>query len=454
MPHPHEPGPQSSATAAKALAIEQLGELESNDTASAGELVPLLLKLAGLYEESGEYDAALAACTRAADLAAAAPAGATRNDLGARSLAALIRAYRNRGELARAAALRTNAQAFGGHASQSVLAEVLIELGRANHDLGDHDTAQLQLQRALDIADAVVDAQRSAELRADVLEALGALARARGRYPEADQLLLDALELAERIYGPQSLQVAGVLNELGMVCKFSGRFADGRRYYDRTLAILTSRIGPEAPDVAAVYHNIGGLEHARGDFAAAEPYARAAVTLRERSLGPEHIAVAADKAAHAAILDALGQHDRAAIAFREAIDTFERFLGPDHHDVAVNQNNLAAVVQRQGRLDEAEQLYERALAAKERTLGPDHPETALTLNNLAVNYKRQGRHEDAERTFKRALELLDAQLQPDHPAIRACLRNYAQLLHAVHRDDEAATLEARSPHDRRARPSS
>ena len=455
MAQPREPGPQSRGAipgldpfragsedrAARAVAIEQLDQRVRCGTASVGERVPLLLALSTPHEELGEYDAALFACARAAELAVAASAGPARDELKARSLAALMRVYAARGELARAAELRSDAESFGGRVSPGVRAEVLVELARVNHELGEHETAAMQLRQALHIADALAGTRRREELRARALEALGALERARGRYGKAEGLLHEARELAERVYGPESLQVAGVLNELGMVCKYSGRFDEGRAHYDSALAILTSRIGREASDVAAIYHNLGGLEHARGDFAAAEPYARAAVRIRERALGPAHIAVAADKAAHAAILDALGQHDQAATFFREAIDTFERELGPDHHEVAVNLNNLAATHHRRGQLDQAAHLYQRALAAKERALGPDHPETALTLNNLAVNYKRQGRYVDAERTFKRALKLLDGQVQPDHPTIQACLRNYARLLRALHRDDEATTIE-------------
>lgn len=426
---------------AQALAIDQLNQRVRRGTATADELVPLLLALSRSNEELDDYDAALSACTRAADVAAAVSAGPSRNELKARSLAALMRVYRTRGELARAAELRPDAEPHGERPPPSAHAELLIELARVNQELGEHETAVVQLRQALDLARDCADPRHGEDLRVGALEALGGLARVRGRYQQAEGLLEEALELAERLSGPESLQVAGVLNELGMVCKYSGRFDDGRDHYDRALAILTSRLGPETSDVAAIYHNLGGLEHARGDFAVAEPYGRAAVRIRERALGPAHIAVAADKAAHAAILDALGQHDQAANSFREAIDTFERVLGPDHHEVAVNLNNLAAALQRRGELDQAAHLYQRALAAKEHTLGPDHPETALTLNNLAVNYKRQGRHADAERTFKRALDLLDGQVQLDHPAIQACVRNYAGLLRALHRDDEAATIE-------------
>ena len=459
MAQPREPGSQSRHAvpdlrplragrdyrAERALAIEQLNQRVRRGTASVGERVPLLLALSRSHEELGEYDAALSACARAADLAAAASAGPERDQLKARSLAALMRVYEARGELARAAELRSDAESLGGRTKPSVQDEVLVELARVNHQLGDHETAAMQLRQALEIAHACADARHGENLRIGVLAALGALERARGRYQAAERLLDEALGLAKRVSGPESLEVAGVLNELGMVCKYSGRFDDGRAHYERALAILTNRIGPEASDVAAIYHNLGGLEHARGDFAAAEPHARAAVRIRVRALGPAHIAVAADKAAHAAILDALGQHDQAATFFREAIDTFEHHLGPDHHEVAVNLNNLAATHQRRGQLDQAASLYQRALAAKERTLGPDHPETALTLNNLAVNYKRQGRHVDAERTFKRALKLLDGQVQPDHPTIQACLRNYARLLRALRRDDEATAIEESYP---------
>jgi len=268
---------------------------------------------------------------------------------------------------------------------------------------------------------------------ADRLTTAGSVARCRGSYREAEELLSEALEVAERTSGFRSLWVAEILNELGMVCKYFGRFDEGRRHYERALAIVLAELGPRAPDVAAIYHNLGGLEHACQDFRAAEPYAREAIRIRAQALGPEHIDVARDKAAHAAILAALGCREHAAAIFREAIGIFQS--AGDEHEVAVNLNNLAAVVQDQGQLKEAERLYRQALRVKERTLGPAHPETALTFSNLAVNYERQGRHEDAERLFKRALELLEEHLQPGHPAIHACRRNYANLLRGLNRND-------------------
>src|SRR5215468_8575777 len=48
--------------------------------------------------------------------------------------------------------------------------------------------------------------------------------RAEGRYDEALPLLIEALKIAEREFGPGHIEVARILNGLGVVCKYAGRF--------------------------------------------------------------------------------------------------------------------------------------------------------------------------------------------------------------------------------------
>ena len=279
-------------------------------------------------------------------------------------------------------------------------------------------------------------------LRLAVLSGLGSVARARGRYEEAEAGFRAALALAEEEFGSASIETAGVLNELGMVFKYCGRFDEGLTVYRRSLGILEHAIGT-SPDVATLYHNLGGLEHARRNFEEAEPYARRSVELRRETTGPDDPAVAEDEAAWASILLPLGRNDEAEALLRHAVCILEASFGADHPEVAGAWNNLASVLQSRGALDEAREAYEHSLAAKERTLGTDHPSIAITLNNLGVNARKRECYEEAESHYLRSLTILEGRVEPDHPNRLLALGNYAKLLRTLERDAEADALERR-----------
>ena len=97
--------------------------------------------------------------------------------------------------------------------------------------------------------------------------------------------------------------VSGMLNNLGVLRKAQGRYAEAAAIYRRALALVSPR---DRESLATLAHNLGGIEHARGHFARAEPHARRSVRLRTALLGPDHPAVAADQAALAAIIEATG----------------------------------------------------------------------------------------------------------------------------------------------------
>lgn len=288
---------------------------------------------------------------------------------------------------------------------------VCVERGATYETLARFDEAD-ELYRALPQDDPLVRL------------GIGGVLRARGEYARAEEVLLEALPLAEGRFGAWSIETGFALNALGMTYKYWGRFDEARDVYERALAILVRGFSEEHVDVATIHHNLGGLEHARRDFEAAEPHARMSVELRRQLLGPEHVATAEDEAAWAPILHALGRDDEAEALLRHAIGVLERVLGPEHPEVAGAWNNLGSTL---SNLDEAAEAYQHALAAKERVLGPDHPSLAITLNNLGVNARRRGELGEAEVIYLRALAILEDRVEPDHPNLLLTRRNLERL---------------------------
>ena len=406
-------------------------------------LVALLIELGRLQDNLGEWRDAERTVERAVAMARALPRGPDAAALQARALTRLgnLRGIQWRHADARAAL--QEALAVAPPHDAVLLSEILQETGRIEYDLARYAEASSIMQRAVAAAESAPEGPGRDGVSALALAGQGAVHRAEGRFGVAEQLFVRAIELAESVFGPESIEVAYGLIELGMNFKYGGRFDDAEPLYRKAEAIVERFAGTSVhPDIASLYHNLGGLEHARGDYERAKAHARRSVELRRASIG-DHPLVALDEGALAAILDALGEDAEAELLLRRTIDTLEDTFGTHNHELAVALNNLAAILARRGDLDAAEAGYRRAVAIKRELLGDDAPEIGGTLNNLAVVLRKRGATDEAETLFVEALSLMRG-LEPTHPSIARCARNYARLLRATGRETEAAALEART----------
>ena len=295
------------------------------------------------------------------------------------------------------------------------VANVVLELALAEHDLGRHAQSLRLVERALRILKFL---RGVGQLRVQALGQLGSLHLAQGDYRLAEASYRRALVIASSSPDPGAAITA--MNGLGVVCKYTARFAEAARYYRKALALTQHVRGAHHPLVATILHNMGGLEHSRGRFARGEPFARRAVALRERALGPDHPDVAADLAALAAIVMSRGNRGEAELLYRRAIRVFGRALGRGHWEVGFNLGQLAALCQAEGRLADASRLYGRAVRTLSRQLGPRHPLLAMTLWNLASLRRGQHRPSEAARLCRTALAIFRATIGSRHPDTIAC----------------------------------
>lgn len=276
---------------------------------------------------------------------------------------------------------------------------------------------------------------------ARALVELGDLLQQRGRYQEAEPVLLEAIRVAETAFGTDHLEVATPLNNLAVCYKYLARYLDAGPLYQRALAITERAVGPDHPNVATIYHNLGGLEHAARNWTRGEPFARKSVRIRTRALGRHHPDVASDLTALAALLDQQKKYAEAERLYRRALAIVEREHGAESHAVAVNLNNLAAVRHARGATKDAERMYRRAIQIETQVLGAGHPKVGFSINNLAVLLKSK-HPEEAASLFRRALDIFRRTLGPQHPNVGVCLENYSSVLRSTGRRKEA-TLAAR-----------
>ena len=74
-----------------------------------------------------------------------------------------------------------------------------------------------------------------------------------------EKLYLRSLELKERLFGPNHVEVGLTLNNLGLYYKSLGRLAEARNAYQRALPIFQSALGGSHPNVADALYNMAQL---------------------------------------------------------------------------------------------------------------------------------------------------------------------------------------------------
>jgi len=267
------------------------------------------------------------------------------------------------------------------------------------------------------------------------LSNLGGLYTFLGRYQEAEPFLEGALEIEERY--PESLSLAITLNNFGLYCKTLGKYDEAERLYKRALEIDGRVSVPHNPTRATHLNNLAALYDARGNYDKALSLYQEALDIDQAVLPPDHPDIANRLNNLGVLHQHQGDYDGAVPLLTKAIDIDKKSLGEDHPDLSRDLNNLAISYRHEQRYSEAEELFNQALTIDEKTLGPCQFRVGNHLNNLALVYGDEGKYTEAETILKLALSIKKKTVGPDDPDIALTAMDLASVLHQLHRDDEA-----------------
>ena len=270
--------------------------------------------------------------------------------------------------------------------AQDVADRRFVTAAKTKADLGQLKLSQLRYEAAAREFQIAADLVPMCEplLRAQYLADSGTAATTAGMYPLAESALTEALNICEKLFGPDHADVADSLNQLALLYQAQGRYAETEPLYKRALAVGEKALGPEHADVGARLNNLGVLYRSQRRYAEAEPLYQRALAIFEKALGPEHANVGTGLNNLAGLYEAQDRYAEAELLYKRALAIGEKALGPEHPDVGARLNNLAVLYQARGRYAEAEPLYKRALAIREKIFGINHPRTAIVRRNLEM----------------------------------------------------------------------
>jgi CHAT domain-containing protein/Tfp pilus assembly protein PilF len=265
-----------------------------------------------------------------------------------------------------------------------------------------------------------------------------------GKYLEARPLMLRALEIRERIFGPDSPLLASTLGPLATNYDSTGDYARGQTIRVRELKILEQALGPNHPAVASVIFQIGITYLGKGDDLKAEE-------LYLKALGIFETANQADTNEVAWLLGALGNiyYDRddfktAEKYYQQSRVVLERIFGPDHYHLADSYKFLGRVAYDAGDYAKAQAMFQRALTLIEKGVGQDHPMATGYRNDLATVYVTTTDYAKAETLYRQSLSVHEQKGAMSKPVVQETLLGLARLYAARGMSSEAAKLQTQA----------
>lgn len=243
--------------------------------------------------------------------------------------------------------------------------------------------------------------------------------RMASKYAEAFPLAEKALELQERVLGPEDPELARTLYVLAAISEFKVEFAKAEAFYLRGQKIAEKALGPQNQVTLARLLNTCAWHYLRNrsDYARAELMYQRALAIWEKTLGSDHPEVAQSLSDLGFLFNDIGDYVRAEAALQRALSIYEKSLPEGHGALENTLNRLALVYREKGDYLKAEPLFQRSLNYWEKTFGPVHGWVAIGLNNLAELYVTTGDFDRAEPLLQRALSINEKRNGPDHPAV-------------------------------------
>ncbi len=282
------------------------------------------------------------------------------------------------------------------------------------------------------------------EVRARLLDVIGAVYLNLGLYDEAEPLLTSALATRRQRFDPRHLAVAESLDHVGALYSRQGKYEDAEPLLQQALEIRRGSLAPDHPDLGVSLRNLAANYRLRGKYDAAYTASTRSVEIFRRALGSEHHEVAHSLRVLAGIYTLRGDNRGAETLLEEALAIDEKVFGELHSATAGNLHNLGILRMWRGEYDEAEVLVGRSLAVWEQLLEEGHPRIGDALVALGRISKTRGRDAEAEERLRRGLEVYRQSLEDDHAVIANCLYELGDVVSRQGRLAEAEPILERS----------
>jgi len=317
-------------------------------------------------------------------------------------------------------------------------ARLMFEMGKTYWGLGLHDSADRLVSHALNVQNRVLGPDDPETLRSMALS--GVMEGSRGHRGESEKLLRAALDRQTRVLGPEHAETMNTANFLTETLSAEGYYSEAEQLLRRTLAIQQRTLGRENGATLRSMRSLASNLENQGRHADAEKVGRETLAIEQRVLGPDHPGTLWSINMLALALQGEGQYAEAEKLYREAYEGDKRVLGPDHPNTLAAFDNIGLTLQVEGRLAEAELIQRESLEHTRKVMGADNPDTTLGMSNLGITLGQQRKLKESESVLRDALAIETRARGEQSPQWRLIMGNLGSTLAYANRSEEAVAV--------------
>lgn len=216
-------------------------------------------------------------------------------------------------------------------------------------------------------------------------------------------------------------QDAEFLTNLAYIYYDIGNYDNAYQFFQRALEIDERVSGPNSITVSSDYYNLADVSYNMYQFSKSLSYLRKALAIRKKYYSSDDIEVVVLIKLLAGIYVKLNRSDRAEALYFWAADKFERNPETDILQLSTHYSDMASFFRERGYpgdYDKARSYYQKAERGMKQIYGDKpHPEMAAFYDGYALLYDNMGKYSEALSLFQKALEIKQKTLKREHPDI-------------------------------------
>ncbi len=238
-----------------------------------------------------------------------------------------------------------------------------------------------------------------------------------GRYPDAEEVMLESIDMSERMEGDMSDINSLLYHNIAEVYRIMGNYDKAEDYIKQSIDIQIALGGEESPLVAQDLMVLASIYDNSGRYEEAEKTHLRTLQITEASLGTEDLLYYNQKSNLANVYRKTGRLDMALKLTREATEGFEKNLGDKHYRYAYSLHRLGETYQMMGDLKKAEEYLEKSLKIRKNVLGKYHPQYAVGTKQMAILKWDQDETKDVVDYFNETFDNYFAQIDAYFPTL-------------------------------------
>lgn len=284
------------------------------------------------------------------------------------------------------------------------------------------------------------------DLQAEMMSAIGVVYSNLGLYEQARTLLEKSIEVG-RVANPSDPAILRAMDNLGSVLMQQGQPAEGERWQRQALELQQRVLGPEATDTLNTMTDLANSLVEQGRQEEAIRLATKTLDIKRRVLGPENEMTLSLMDNLAAMYGMAGRFHESEELEAKAIELTRKVDGPNNLRLLNSLNNQGDTLFYLGRYSEAKGMWEQALNVGVTVLGSKHPERARSTYNLGCVAAKEGKRDQAFTYLNGAISYLSPRVVPQvsNDPVLAPLRNDRRFHSLVARAGRRTPTQAKCP---------